>query len=247
MPQIVLQKVIADAGVASRRASEELISSGKVKVNNNTVTKLGTRVDPKKDTVELNGKILDRPQELVYFLLNKPKGIVSTANDEQGRRTVIDLIDTEKRIVPVGRLDMYTTGLLILTNDGDLVNKLTHPRFEHEKEYEAIIQVPQDWKKENLDHALSKMSKGVKIANDFRTSLSKARVLSQVSSDRYTISVVIHEGKNHQVRQMIDAAGLSVVELKRIRSGPIAIGDLKQDAYRELTDQEVSELKKDAG
>jgi len=243
MSQIVLQKAIADAGIASRRASEELISSGKVKVNNEVMTKLGTRVDPEKDTIEVNGKVLNKSEEKVYFILNKPKGIVSSANDDRGRETVVDLIDTDKRIVPVGRLDIDTTGLIILTNDGDLVHKLTHPKFENKKEYEAIIQIPQDWDEEVLERVIKKMEKGVKIANDFETSESKIIIIDKKSNDRFRISVTIHEGHKHQVRQMIDVAGMTVVDLRRVRVGSLGLGTLFEGSYRELTNQEVIELK----
>jgi len=244
MPQIVLQKVIADAGVASRRASEEFITAGKVKVNNEIVTKLGTRVDPEKDTVEVSGKVLDRSEEKVYFILNKPKGIVSSASDDRGRETVLDLIDTDKRIVPVGRLDIDTTGLLLLTNDGDLVHKLTHPKFENKKEYEAIVQIPQDWDKETLETVLKKMEKGVKINNNFKTSPAKINIIDQKSNDRFRISVTIHEGHKHQVRQMIDVAGMTSVDLRRVKVGSIELGNLFEGSYRELTNAEVENLKK---
>jgi len=243
MSNIVLQKAIADAGIASRRASEELISSGKVKVNNKVVTKLGTRVDPEKDSIEVNGKIIDRPEQKVYFLLNKPKGIICSVQDDRGRKTVVDLIETDKRIVPVGRLDIDTTGLIILTNDGDLVHKLTHPKFENKKEYEAIIQIPQDWDKEVLERVIKKMEKGVKIANDFETSESKIIIIDKKSNDRFRISVTIHEGHKHQVRQMIDVAGMTVVDLRRVRVGSLGLGTLFEGSYRELTNQEVIELK----
>jgi len=243
MSNIVLQKAIADAGIASRRASEELISSGKVKVNNKVVTKLGTRVDPEKDSIEVNGKIIDRPEQKVYFLLNKPKGIICSVQDDRGRKTVVDLIETDKRIVPVGRLDIDTTGLIILTNDGDLVHKLTHPKFENKKEYEAIIQIPQDWDKEVLERVIKKMEKGVKIANDFETSESKIIIIDKKSNDRFRISVTIHEGHKHQVRQMIDVAGMTVVDLRRVRVDSLGLGTLFEGSYRELTNQEVVELK----
>ncbi len=244
MEGIVLQKFLADSGVASRRASEDIIKKGSVEINGSIVTKLGTRVNPEKDIIKVDGEVLDRPKNLVYFLLNKPKGILSSASDDRGRKTVIDLIKTDTRVVPVGRLDIDTTGLLLLTNDGDLVNKLTHPKFEHEKEYEVVIQISQNWEKKNLENALSVMSKGVKISNDFTTSPSKARIIDQITNDRYLVSVVIREGHKHQVRQMIDAAGITVVGLRRIRMSILGLGDLKEGEYRELSEFEISKLKK---
>ena len=244
MKKIVLQKAIADAGVCSRRAAEELIRDKRVKVNGKVAAKLGERVDPEKDQIAVNGKLVSKPEDKVYYLLNKPKGVLSTVRDEHGRKTVLDLIKVNKKVVPVGRLDSDTTGLLILTNDGDLVYELTHPKFEHEKEYQALIQIPQYWAEDKLKDALKRMERGVKVAGDFKTSPAKVRVIGQKTNDRYLISVTIHEGHKHQVRQMIDASGLTVVDLKRVRMGSLNLGALPEGASRELTAREVGLLKK---
>ncbi|MBI2637022.1 MAG: rRNA pseudouridine synthase, partial [Parcubacteria group bacterium] len=145
MGRVVLQKAIADAGIASRRAAEKLISDGRVRVNGAVVTKLGTRVDVRRDRITINGKPLAHEGREVYVVLHKPKGVLSTAADDRGRKTVLDIVKTPERVVPVGRLDIDTTGLLILTNDGELVYEFTHPKFEHEKEYEAIVEIPGNW------------------------------------------------------------------------------------------------------
>ncbi|MBI4122474.1 MAG: rRNA pseudouridine synthase [Parcubacteria group bacterium] len=244
MAGIVLQKALADAGVASRRSAEKLIAEGRVRVNGSVVRKLGTRVDLGRDAITLDGKRLAQPSRFVYFLLNKPAGVVSTVSDERGRETVLDLVPSRARVVPVGRLDVNTTGLLILTNDGDLVYELTHPKFEHEKEYEAVVQIPQDWDKDRFKSARGRMRHGLRIAGGFRTSPAKIAVLEQVTNDRYLISITIHEGRKHQVRRMIDSVGMSVVSLKRVRMGPIKLGDLPEGECRELADQEIRALKK---
>jgi len=240
--KIRLQKAIADAGICSRRAAEELIRLKKVKVNN-FIASIGDKVNVEFDEIEVDEKKIKKENK-VYFLLNKPKGVISTSIDERGRSSVIDLIKTEKRIVPVGRLDKDTTGLLILTNDGDLVNKLTHPKFEHKKEYEALVQVPHDWVSLRLQDAIKKLERGVRIANDFRTSPAKVKILNQVSNDRYYLSIIIYEGHKHQVRQMLDAVGISTVELKRVATGSVRLGEIKEGEYRELSKGEIQELKK---
>lgn len=238
-----MQKALADAGVASRRTAEKLIAQGRVSVNGKAVRKLGTRIHPDKDSIAFDGKRLTKPDELVYFLLHKPAGVVSTASDERGRETVLDLVSTVHRVVPVGRLDMNTTGLVILTNDGDLVYELTHPKFEHEKEYETVVQIPQDWDKDRFKSARGRMKHGLKIPGGFRTSPAKVQVLEQVTNDRYLLSVIIREGRKHQVRRMINSAGMSVVSLKRVRMGPIELGDLPEGECRKLTLVEIKQLK----
>ena len=215
-----LQKAIASAGVCSRRASEELILSGKVLVNSKRAS-LGQSADFGKDEIIVEGKKISpfdnlSEEKKVYFVLNKPKGVITTASDDRGRLSAAGMIKTKYRIVPVGRLDKNTTGILILTNDGDLVNRLTHPKFEHEKEYEALVQIPHDWNDERIQNAVRKLRSGV----------------------------IIHEGHKHQVRQMIDAVGMSILALKRVRVGFLRIGDLKEGEYRELSQVQASELKK---
>lgn len=243
MSKIVLQKALALAGVASRRRAEGLITAGRVKVNSRSVTKLGSRVDIGADKITLDGKPLSFESK-VYFLLNKPAGIVSTAHDDRGRKTVVDLVSSRERLVPVGRLDVDSTGLILLTNDGELTYELTHPKFEHAKEYEALIQVPHDWDKKSVEAALKKFVHPMRLAHGFKASPAQAKILSQESNDRYWVSINLHEGRKHQVRQMINSIGASVVELKRVRMGPIKLDDLGIGKYRALTEQEISLLKK---
>ncbi len=241
---IVLQKALAQAGVASRRHGEEMILAGRVWVNGEAARKLGTRVDVAKDKITVDKKPILFDTELVYYLLNKPKGVVATTSDTHRRDTVVDMIPTTERIVPVGRLDINTTGLLILTNDGDLVYKLTHPKFANEKEYEALIQVPQTWDKARTAEMVKKFVQGVYITGGFKTSPAKVSIISQKTNDRYLVSIIIHEGHKHQVRQMINAIGASVVELKRTRMGTMLLGDLPVGQWRKLNAEEIQELKK---
>lgn len=241
--KIVLQKALALGGVASRRAAEGLITAGRVKVNGALVTKLGSRVDVEADKITVAGKPLSFERK-VYFLLHKPSGIVSTARDDRGRQTVVDLVPSRERLVPVGRLDVNSTGLLLLTNDGELTYRLTHPKFEHAKEYEALIQVPHDWDIKSVENALKKFVHGIRVAHGFKTSPAQAKILSQKSNDRFLVSITLHEGRKHQVRQMINSIGASVVELKRVRMGPIKLGDLAIGKWRQLTELEIASLKK---
>lgn len=239
----VLQKAIASAGLASRRAAEKLITSGQVRINGRVVTKLGTRVNGDKDKITVAGKPLPAAAPRVYFLLHKPKGIVSTVRDDRGRKTVISLVPSRERMVPVGRLDINNSGLLLLSNDGELVYELTHPKFEHEKEYEVLIQVPHEWKKDNVKNALFRLRQGVRLVDGVKSYPAQSEIKEQISNDRYLVSLVIHEGRKHQVRQMINAIGASVVELKRVRLGPIQLGDLAVGKWRELTGEEIRQLK----
>ncbi len=242
MGGVVLQKAIADAGIASRRAAEQLIRAGKVKVNGQKITKLGTRVEVPRDRITVAGKPIAAKGPLAYFLLHKPKGVLSTVHDDRGRQTVLDIVKSSERVVPVGRLDVDTTGLLILTNDGDLVYELTHPKFEHEKEYEAEIEIPGGWSAGLLKKAVQRLEAGVFITIG-KTSPAKARLIKKTGTRRYLISITIHEGRKRQVRQMIDAVGMSVVWLKRVRMGPIVLGTLPEGKYRALTEKEIRLLK----
>lgn len=243
MPVMVLQKALAQAGVASRREAEKMIASGKVSVNGKIITKLGSSVDLDKDTIAVNGIMMARPANWVYFLLNKPTGVLSTAKDDRGRRTVVDLIKTDCRIVPVGRLDMDTTGLLILTNDGDLVYRLTHPKFENEKEYAATIEIPKIWRENKLHIQLKRLEAGIRIEGNFRTSPAKVKIFKKVKSGQCAVSITIHEGRKHQVRQMLNSIGVSVMSLKRVRIGSLTLDDLALGQYRSLNTDEVKRLK----
>lgn len=231
-----LQKFMAKCGVASRRKSEEIILQEKVEVNGEIVTELGFKVDEEKDTVKINGKILELEQEKVYIMLNKPTGFVTTVSDEFGRQTVIDLIqEIDERVYPVGRLDADTSGLLLLTNDGDTAYKTTHPKYEMNKKYIAKVK---GWPTEQQ---IYDFRNGLEI-EDYVTSKAKIKVLSTTKVGA-TLEIVIHEGKNRQVRKMCSKIGHPVIELKRVEVGKIKLGDLKEGDWRHLTSSEVDYLK----
>ena len=229
-----LQKVIAASGVASRRKAEELITAGKVKVNGQIVTELGTKVT-NKDRVEVNGKPIEKEQK-EYYLLNKPRGVVTTTEDEHHRKTVVDLIPTKARIYPVGRLDYDTTGVLLLTNDGDFMNQMVGPNSGIQKEYlvriKGII---------NNDE-LTKLEKGVKI-NGRMTLPSIAEIESiDRKNNSSLVRITITEGMYHQIKEMFTAIGHEVKRLTRVRFGNIVIDDLQEGEVRSLTIHEVKKL-----
>ena len=235
--EVRLQKYLAEAGIASRRKAEELILAGKVQVNGVTVTELGTKVDDKKDEVYYNGKPVKNNERLVYIMLNKPVGYVSTAKDQFDRPTVVDLIKEDLgdvRIFPVGRLDYETEGLLLLTNDGDFTYKVTHPKFHTDKTYIATI------KGGITISGINKLRNGVYI-DDFKTSPAEAEILDAVDGHTY-IKITIHEGKNRQVRKMFAAIGCTVVGLQRIKIGNVELGNLPLGRWRHLTSHEVNYL-----
>jgi len=235
---IRLQKYMASCGVASRRKSEELILDGQVRVNDQIVTELGVKVDPAVDRVYFNGELIKPEEESVYILLYKPTGYITSVKDQFGRETVIDLIQgVNARIYPVGRLDYDTSGLLILTNDGDLTNQITHPSHKVEKTYVAKV----DGRVTKTE--VMRLQEGVDIG-DYVTAPSKARVLAQGQTST-TVELTIHEGKNRQVRRMFDAIDHPVQTLERIAIGRIKMGDLKVGTWRLLTDKEVAYLKGD--
>ena len=233
-----LQKYLANCGVASRRKAEELIMQGKVQVNGKVVTELGTKIDPSKDKVVYNGKEVKEPQEYVYILLNKPIGYVTTADDQFGRDTVLDLVKVKERIVPVGRLDMYTSGALILTNDGDFVYKVTHPKHEIEKTYTVTV------KGIIKNEEVEQLRKGVKI-DDYITKPAKVKILKTDTEKNISrLEIVIHEGKNRQVRKMCESVGRKVLALHRSKIGKIGVKDIELGKWRYLKDREIQELLK---
>ena len=204
-----LQKYLAECGVASRRKCEELILQGKVKVNNQIVTELGVKVNLEKDIVKFEDKEIKPTSKMVYILLNKPIGYVTTADDQFGRDTVLDLVKVKERIVPVGRLDMYTSGALILTNDGDFVYKVTHPKHEIEKTYTVTV------KGIIKNEEVEQLRKGVKI-DDYITKPAKVKILkTDIEKNISRLEIVIHEGKNRQVRKMCESVGRKVLALHR--------------------------------
>ena len=237
MEQIRLQKFLAEAGIASRRKCEELILNGKVKVNGVVVTELGKKVS-ENDIVKYNGRIVKSEEEKVYILLNKPIGYVTTVKDQFNRDTVLDLVKINKRIVPVGRLDMYTSGALILTNDGDFVNMLTHPKNEVNKTYNVTI------KGKITKEDVEKLENGVQIDDEYITKPAKVKILKIDEEKNISrIQITIHEGKNRQVRKMCEAINKKVLALHRCKIGNIEVKDLKVGFWRYLTKKEVENLK----
>lgn len=226
-----LQKVIAEAGIASRRKAEELIVNGKVKVNGKVVTELGTKVDS-KDEIMVNDKLIVK-EEKEYYLLNKPRGVITSTSDDKGRTTVVDLIDTTARIYPVGRLDYDTTGALLLTNDGEFANILTHPKNNIDKVYLAklngIIKGEQ----------INKLKDGVML-DDVLVKPSRVK-LKKVDSTKNTsmVEITVHEGKNHEVKRLFESVGFLVDKLTRERIGMFNLEGLKSGEYRKLTLKEV--------
>lgn len=228
-----LQKYLAQCGVASRRKCEELILQGRVQVNGVTVTELGTKINPEKDKIKFDGKDIKQSQKLVYILLNKPIGYVTTADDQFGRDTVLDLVKVKERIVPVGRLDMYTSGALILTNDGDFVYQVTHPKHEIEKTYTVTIKgIVQNSEVEQL-------RSGVRI-DDYITKPARVKILkTDTEKDISRLEITIHEGKNRQVRKMCEAIGRKVLALHRSKIGNLGVKDLELGKWRYLNSKEV--------
>lgn len=235
-----LQKYLAQCGVASRRKCEELILQGRVQVNGVTVTELGTKINPEKDKIKFNGKDIKQAQKLVYILLNKPIGYVTTADDQFGRDTVLDLVKVKERIVPVGRLDMYTSGALILTNDGDFVYQVTHPKHEIEKTYTVTIKgIVQNSEVEQLKN-------GIKI-DDYITKPARVKILkTDTEKDISRLEITIHEGKNRQVRKMCEAVGRKVLALHRSKIGGIGVKDIELGKWRYLTANEVQQILKNS-
>ena len=231
-----LQKYLANCGVASRRKCEEYILQGKVKVNGENVTELGTKINPEKDVIEFENKIIKEKDKNIYILLNKPIGYVTTSDDQFGRDTVLDLVKVKERIVPVGRLDMYTSGAIILTNDGDFVFKVTHPKHEVEKTYTVTV------KGIVQNNEVEQLRKGVKI-EDYTTKTAKVKILkTDVDKDISRLEITIHEGKNRQVRKMCEAVGRKVIALHRSKIGNIGVKDLELGKWRYLNEAEVENL-----
>jgi 23S rRNA pseudouridine2605 synthase len=231
-----LQKIMAQAGVASRRKCEELITAGRVKVNGVLVRELGYKADPMRDDIEVDGKKIAREQP-VYFLLNKPTGYITSVTDPQGRKTVLDLLkDVKERIYPVGRLDYDTSGLLLLTNDGTFANHIMHPRHELDKVYEAVVKGRVGGK------ALEMLRKGVML-DDGPTAPAEAELLAYNSKQGTSvIRLTIHEGRNRQVRRMCDMVGHPVIKLKRVQLAFLTLKGVPEGKYRPLTEAEVERL-----
>ena len=234
MEKIRLQKYLSQAGVCSRRKGEVLIREGRLTVNGVAVTQLGAKVDPDNDLVRLDGKLVQLRRTLVYIALNKPEGVVSSC-DHPGEKTVVDLVDIGERVYPLGRLDKDTTGLLLMTNDGRLHHLLSHPSFDHEKEYEVTVE------KNITDGALKKMARGLPLMGT-RTRPAK---VERISPRRFRIT--LQEGRNRQIRRMVRKVGGRVVRLERVRIAFIRLGELQPGQWRYLEKEEVAELQKLTG
>lgn len=238
MEEVRLQKFLANSGVCSRRKAEEYILQGKVQVNGKVVTELGTKIAPKRDEVTFRGEKIGIITNKVYILLNKPIGYVTTTKDQFGRDTVLDLVKTKENLLPVGRLDMYTSGALILTNDGEFIYKITHPKYEIEKTYNATV------KGVVTKEEVEKLKNGVKIEN-YVSSPAKVRILKiDREKDISRIEITIHEGKNREVRKMCASIGRKVLALHRSKIENIDVKDLKLGEWRYLSNKEVEELLK---
>ena len=229
------QKLLALAGIASRRKSEELMLDGQVEVNGEVVTRLGTKVDPARDVIRVEGRRLPPVSEKVYLVVNKPRGVVSTMSDPEGRRTLQDLVaDRPERLFHVGRLDTDTSGLIILTNDGDFAHRLAHPSYEVDKTYVAEVR-GQVWPK-----VVKQLLGGVTL-EDGPVTVSRARVVESAPG-KSIVELVIHEGRNRIVRRLLDHVGHPVTRLTRTQIGPVKLGRLKSGELRELTGEELGEL-----
>lgn len=233
--EVRLQKFIADAGIASRRASEKLIADGYVTVNGEVVTQMGIKIDPSQDEVMYKNKVLKRQTTLEYFLLHKPTRVVSTASDEKGRTNVVDLVKSPYRLYPVGRLDYMSSGLILLTNDGDLTYKLTHPKHEITKEYLVKVEPPISIKQ------IKMLSEGVDLDGE-RTQPCEIKLMKDNGTTQ-DYSILLREGKNRQIRRMVELVGSTVVTLERVAIGNIRINRLKYAQYRPLTKSEIDYLK----
>ena len=235
-----LQKYLANSGIASRRKAEEYILAGKVKVNGKVVTELGTKVNSEKDVIEFEGKRVNNDIKKVYVLLNKPIDYVTTVKDQYSRNTVVDLVkNAGSNLLPVGRLDMYTSGALILTNDGDFIFHVTHPKHEVEKTYTVTL------RGKVTNEEVEELKKGVIIDEGYKTKPAKVRIMKiDEEKNLSRLEIVIHEGKNRQVRKMCEAIGKKVIALHRSKIGNIGVKDLKIGQWRYLTAKEVEMLMK---
>lgn len=230
-PRVRLHKFIADCGLASRRAAEKLIGQGLVKVNGQVITELGTKIDPQKDRVEVRGQRCAGKEGRIYLKLYKPRGYISSCRSEKGERTVLDLVKgVKERLYPVGRLDMASEGLMILTNDGEMANRLMHPRYEHEKEYEVNVEGP------ITKEQLSELESGIELEE------GKTLPAKIIKKDNVRFNVILKEGKKRQIRRMVEVIGNKVTRLKRIRIKNILLGDLRPGEHKPLTPSELHSL-----
>ncbi len=235
--EVRLQKFMAECGVASRRKSEELIELGKVKINGH-IARIGDKVNPKKDIVTVRGKKILKEEKLYYIMLNKPRGYVTTVSDELGRKTVLDLVDVDARIYPVGRLDRDSEGLLFLTNDGSFANAMTHPRHNFAKVYRVTVRPGVN------EEILQQLRNGIEI-DGRKTAPCEVTVIRE-ENNRTVLEFILREGRNRQIRKMCEAVNLEVARLKRISIGPIKLGMLPAGKTRDLTSNEIKKLLRSA-
>jgi pseudouridine synthase len=230
---IRLNKFIANSGIAARRKADELIKEGRVTLNKSAIYEPGTKINPDKDIVKVDGKLIGNKPKFIYILLNKPRGYITSTSDEKSRKTVLDLIGLKERIYPVGRLDYDSEGLLLLTNDGEFANRLMHPKYGVEKTYLVKLNKPIS------DEALQKLRKGVKIEEKW-TKSAQVRVIPKSSFKQ--IEITIHEGRNRQVRKMLESVGLFVRRLKRMGYGGLNLKGLPVGGWRFLDQKELTIL-----
>lgn len=235
-----LQKVLAQAGVASRRKCEEYIEAGRVQVNDKTVTTLGVKVDPETDVIKVDGRPINL-QNKVYIAMNKPKGVITSVSDPEGRKVVTDFLkDVKERVYPVGRLDYDSEGLLLLTNDGELANLLTHPKHHVPKTYHATVK--------GVPHGslLDKLKNGVELEDGMTASAEVEYYDINPEKNETVIAITIYEGRNRQVRRMFEAIRYPVIKLKRVQFGSLTLSGIPRGKYRRLSPQEVKELRQSA-
>lgn len=229
-----LQKILARAGIGSRRRCEEIIAEGRVSVNGRTAS-LGMKADPAKDRILVDGKPIAQEQSLVYIALNKPRGVLSTVSTDDNRKTVCDMVPVPERIFPVGRLDVDSEGLILLTNDGEITNRLTHPRYGHEKEYRVLVARRPD------DEQLAAWRRGVVLEDGYRTAPATVLVDSTFGKGTW-LRIIMQEGRKRQIREIGSQIGLPVVRIIRVRIGSLRLGSLKPRQWRYLTSDEVRAL-----
>lgn len=236
-----LNKFLANAGVCSRRKADEHILAGDVKVNGVRSSELGVRIDPEKDIVEFQGKVVKLSGDFVYYVLNKPKGVVSTASDENGHKTVIDLVPATPRVYPVGRLDKDTVGLIILTNDGELTKELTHPSFEHQKSYTAVVKGSKFKVESDFEIAINKFKRGMRIDGKLMKVDSISIKISNLKHSTFNLTLVLHTGYNRQIRKMCAKIGLEVTRLTRTGLAKLYLDqlDLKPGEYKIVSKLEI--------
>ncbi len=236
MTEVRLQKVLAQAGIGSRRRAEEVIAAGRVAVNGAVIRELGVRVDPQRDAIAVDGQPVGGREAAEYWMLNKPPGVITTVDDPWGRRTARGLIPTEARVFPVGRLDADSAGLLLFTNDGELAHRLTHPRFAHEKEYRVLVDRRPD------AEALRRLRRGIEI-DGHRTAPAQVDVV-ETGAGGVWLTLILTEGRKRQIRRMLDGVGFPTRALIRIRIGSLLLGNLPEGSARLLTPAERSALRR---